>query len=126
MSSDESLVEDSDNSNSDSNSEEDEDKSSTAKKLPLRSVEFEQVIASLDQKLDHRRSVCSKAMCLKVQDGRDSTCPKPDDLPEWASNLFNWTQLSICIVMFSYWYIINPILLTAFMLWCTLNQMQII
>ena len=33
MSSDESVIEDSDNSNFDSNSEEDQDKSSTAKKL---------------------------------------------------------------------------------------------
>ena len=93
MSSDESVIEDSDNSNSDSNSEEDQDKSSTAKKLirhklPWRSVELERVIASLDRKLDHRRSGRSKAMCLEVKDGRDSTRPKPDDLPEWASNLF--------------------------------------
>ena len=58
-------------------------------KLPWRSVEFERVIASLDRKLDCRRSARSKAMCLKVHDGRDSTRPKLDDLPEWASNLFN-------------------------------------
>ena len=94
MLSDESVIEDSDSSNSDSNSEEDQDKSSTAKKLirhklPWWSVEFERVIASLDQKLDHCKSACSKAMCLEVTDGKDSTSPKPDDLPEWASNLFS-------------------------------------
>lgn len=52
-------------------------------------MEFERVIASLDRKLDCRRSARSKAMCLEVQDGRDSTRPKPDDLPEWTSNLFS-------------------------------------
>ena len=111
ISSDESLVEDSDNSNSGSNSEEDDEKSSTAKKLichklPWWSVEFERFIASLYRKLDRHRSARRKAMCLKVQDGRDSTHPKPDDLPEWASN---WTQLSIRIITFSYWCIINAI-----------------
>ena len=85
---------DSDNLNSDSNSEQDQNKSSKAKrlirhKLPWRSVEFERVIASLDQKLDRRRSARSKAMCLGVQDGRDSTRTKPDNLPDWASYLFS-------------------------------------
>ena len=93
MSSDESMIEDSDNY-SDSNSEEEQTKSTAAKKLirhklPWRSAEFERVIASLDRKLDRRRSTRSKAMCLEIQDGRDSTRPKPDDLPEWASNLFS-------------------------------------
>ena len=53
----------------------------------LGEAEFECVIESLDRKLDHRRSAKSKAMCLNVEIGEPSSREKPEDLPEWASNM---------------------------------------
>ena len=98
MSSEESLVEDSTDSdvNSDDHghsSDSDREHSKTGKKrlikhmLLWRSREFEHVIESLDRKLDRRRSAKSKSMCLNVEIGEPSSREKPEDLPEWASNM---------------------------------------
>lgn len=98
MSSEESLVEDSTDSDDnaddrDHSSDSDKEHPKTGKKrllkhkLPWRSREFERVIESLDRKLDRRRSTKSKAMCLNVEIGEPSSREKPEDLPEWASNM---------------------------------------
>ena len=98
MLSEESLVEDSsdDDGNNNHASGSDTENAAHAKsgkkkllrhKLPWRSREFEMVIESLDRKLDRRRDPKSKAMCLDVQVGENSSREKPDDMPEWAVNL---------------------------------------
>lgn len=97
MSSEESLVEDSsdDDRNNHASGSDTENAAHTKSgkkkllrhKLPWRSREFEQVIESLDRKLDRRRDPKSKAMCLEVQVGETSSREKPDDMPEWAVNL---------------------------------------
>ena len=95
MSSEESLIEDSsdDNDDHEHSSDSEREHSKTGKKrlikhtLPWRSREFERIIESLDRKLDRRRSIKSKAMCLQVEIGEASSREKPDDLPEWACNM---------------------------------------
>ena len=95
MSSEESLVEDSSDDDGNNNHASGSDTENAAHgkkkllrhKLPWRSREFEIVIESLDRKLDRRRDPKSKAMCLDVQGGENSSREKPDDMPEWAVNL---------------------------------------
>ena len=97
MSSEESLVEDSsdDDRNNHASGSDTENAAHTKSgkkkllrhKLPWRSREFEQVIESLDRKLDRRRDPKIKAMCLEVQVGEPSSREKPDDMPEWTVNL---------------------------------------
>ena len=56
-------------------------------KLPWRSREMQLVIESLDRKMDCRRDARAKNMCLEHVVGPDSTRPKPDGLPDWATEL---------------------------------------
>ena len=96
MSSEESVVED---TASENNSSDDSDgpsepthahkKKKLTNKLPWRSQEYQSVIASLDQKIARRRDDRAKRMCLETTMGGDSARPKPDHLPEWASELFS-------------------------------------
>ena len=58
-------------------------------KLPLRSHEMQCVLDSLDRKMDRRRDARAKKMCLEVVMGSDSERPKPDGVPEWATELFS-------------------------------------
>ena len=58
-------------------------------KLPWRSNEFQRMMDSLDQKLERKRTPRGKSMCLKVEMGGDSTRPKPDNLPDWVTELFD-------------------------------------
>ena len=58
-------------------------------KLPWRSQEMQHVIASLDRKLERRRSDQAKGMCLEVVMGEDSCRTRPENLPEWAGELFS-------------------------------------
>jgi len=58
-------------------------------KLPWRSQEMQRVIDSLDRKLDRCRDDRAKGMCLQTSVGGNSTRPKPDHLPEWATELFS-------------------------------------
>lgn len=50
---------------------------------------MKRVIESLDRKLERRRSERAKGMCLEVIMGEDSSRSKPEDLPEWATELFS-------------------------------------
>lgn len=58
-------------------------------KLPWRSQEMQRVMESLDRKIERRRSDRSKGMCLEVVIGEDSCRAKPENLPEWATELFS-------------------------------------
>ena len=58
-------------------------------KLPWRSQEMQCIIESLDRKLERRRSDRAKTMCLQVVMGDDSCRPRPENLPEWATELFS-------------------------------------
>ena len=58
-------------------------------KLPWRSQEMQRVMESLDRKIECRQSNRSKGMCLEVVIGEDSCRAKPDNLPEWATELFS-------------------------------------
>ena len=58
-------------------------------KLPWRSQEMQSIIDRLDRKLDRRRDDRAKGMCLQTSIGGDSKRPKPDHLPEWATELFS-------------------------------------
>ena len=97
MSSEESVVEDTATEN---NSSDDSDgpsepthahkkKKLIKHKLPWRSQEYQSVIESLDRKIARRRDDRAKRMCLETTMGGDSARPKPDHLPEWASELFS-------------------------------------
>ena len=44
---------------------------------------------SLDRKLQRKRTPRGKAMCLEVEIGGNSSRPKPDHFPEWATELFD-------------------------------------
>ena len=44
---------------------------------------------SLDRKLQWKRTPRGKAMCLEVEIGGNSSRPKPDHFPEWATELFD-------------------------------------
>ena len=57
--------------------------------LPWRSAEFQRFIESLDRKIDRRRSDRSRSMCLKVEAGGASTRQAPQDIPDWAKELFS-------------------------------------
>ena len=96
MSSEESLVEDSsegENGGGHSSDSDTETRSRSKRKklvrhtLPWRSEEFEAVLQSLDRKLDWRRNPKSKLMCLEVQMGGPLSWEKPDDAPEWATDM---------------------------------------
>ena len=50
---------------------------------------MQSIIDSLDRKLDRRRDDRAKGMCLQTSIGGDSKRPKPDHLPEWATELFS-------------------------------------
>lgn len=100
MSSEESVMgdnEERDGSSSSSSSDEDTTRDANARsrkrlirhKIPWRSREFQQILESLDRKIDRQRSERSKAMCLSVEVGGDSGREKPDTLPEWATELFS-------------------------------------
>ena len=58
-------------------------------RVPWRSQEMQLLVDSLDRKLDRRRDDRAKKMCHEVVMGSDSTRPKPDNLPEWATKLFS-------------------------------------
>ena len=58
-------------------------------KVSWRSQEMQLIIDSLDRKLDRRRDDRAKKMCHEVVMGSASTRPKPDNLPEWATELFS-------------------------------------
>jgi len=99
MSSEESVVGDDEERDGTGSSSGDEDTSKDTEarrghkklirhKIPWRSREFQQILESLDRKIDRRRSARSKAMCLSIEIGGDSSREKPDTLPEWASELF--------------------------------------
>ena len=98
MSSEESVMEDTDGHASGSSSSESDgdsvrDKQKSHKRLikhtlPWRSREFQRIIESLDRKMERRRNFRSKAMCLDVEIGEDSTREKPEALPDWAVELF--------------------------------------
>ena len=47
------------------------------------------VVDSLDRNIDRRRDARAKKMCLEVVMGADSTRPKPDEMSEWATELFS-------------------------------------
>ena len=98
MSSEESLVEDT-NSESESTDEDDEAQQRQRKghkkkklirhTLSWRSNEMQQVVVSLDRKIDRRRSARSKAMCLEIVEGGASSRTQPDNAPDWAIELFS-------------------------------------
>lgn len=56
---------------------------------PWRSRDMQIIVESLDRKIDRRRNEKAKKMCLEVTIGDVSTRPKPDGLPEWATELFD-------------------------------------
>ena len=96
MSSEESLLEDtnSESAHSDNSEDHEQPHSNDRKrlmrhKLPWRSQEMQKIIESLDRKLERRRTPRGKAMCLKVVDGKESARSPPENLPEWARELFS-------------------------------------
>ncbi|XP_065887801.1 uncharacterized protein [Dysidea avara] len=96
MSSDETAIEDSgDESARSDSSERSTDEPKTKKKklikhtLSWRSREMEEMVSSLDRKVSRRRTPRGKTMCLEVEVGRASTRPRPDNVPEWAAELFD-------------------------------------
>ena len=54
-----------------------------------RSQELQRVIDSLDRILDRRCGDRAKAMCLDFTIGGDSTRPMPENVHEWAKELFS-------------------------------------
>ena len=58
-------------------------------KLPWRSQEMQLIMESLDRKLERRRSDRAKGMCLEVVMGDNLSRARPENLPEWASELFS-------------------------------------
>ena len=40
-------------------------------------------------------------MCLEIIEGEDLTRPKPDGLPEWAVELFDWLTVYLYMYMYS-------------------------
>ena len=96
MSSEESIVQDTDEDpQSSGESESETPQSKKGRKrlirhtLTWRSREFQDILESLDRKIARRRTARGKAMCLDVEVGGNSTRPKPDCLPEWAAELFD-------------------------------------
>ena len=95
MSSDETAMEDSDAESVRSDgSEHPTDPAPKKKKLikhklPWRSQEMQEMVNSLDRKVNRRRTPRGRTMCLEVEEGRVSTRPKPDNIPEWAAELFD-------------------------------------
>lgn len=93
MSSEESIVADSEDGDPGRHSSDSETPEVSKKKrlirhqLPWRSEDFEDMLKSLDRKLDRRRDARSKGMCLEVEIGGISEREKPTNLPEWANNL---------------------------------------
>ena len=91
MSSEESVVQESDNQREreyNNSEEEDEIQCSSQKwlikhRLAWRNVEFQKIIDSLDQKIDRRRSSHSKRMCLEVEQGGNSSREPHDGTPQW-------------------------------------------
>lgn len=58
-------------------------------KITWRNRECQEMMDSLDRKLQRKRTSRGQAMCLKVEIGGNSTRPKPDSFPEWATELFD-------------------------------------
>lgn len=58
-------------------------------KLPWMSQEMQEMVNSLDQKVNRRCTPRGRTMCLEVEEGRVSTPPKPDNIHEWAAELFD-------------------------------------
>ena len=57
--------------------------------LSWRNRECQNAMESLDRKLQRKRTPRGKAMCLRVEMGGNSSRPKPDHFPEWATELFD-------------------------------------
>lgn len=95
MSSDETAIEDSDDESTRSDCSEHSNNPMTKKKkllkhsLPWRSREMQEIADSLDRKVNRRRTPRGRTMCFEVVEGRVSTRPKPDNIPEWAAELFD-------------------------------------
>ena len=94
MSSDETAIEDSDDSVYSDNSDHEDSAAKKKKlikhKLLWRSREMQNMIDSLDQKICRKRTPRGARMCLEVEEGiRASSRPKPDNIPEWAAELFD-------------------------------------
>lgn len=58
-------------------------------KLTWRNRECQEMMESLDRKLERKRTSRGKAMTLRVQVDGNSTRPKPDNFPDWATELFD-------------------------------------
>ena len=58
-------------------------------KVPWRSQELQRIVDSLDRKLYRRRGDRAKAMCLDFTIGGDFTRLIPENVPEWARELFS-------------------------------------
>ena len=58
-------------------------------KLRWRNRECQEMMDSLDRKLERKRTPRGKAMTLHVEVDGDSARSKPDDFPEWAAELFD-------------------------------------
>ena len=91
MSSDETAIEDSED---DDSAASDHDQTAKKKKLikhklQWRSQELQEIMKSLDRKVNRRRTPRGQTMCLEVVEGRVSNRPKPDNIPEWAVELFD-------------------------------------
>lgn len=52
-----------------------------------RSAEFQEIIDSLDRKINRRRSDKSKSMVIPVEIGEPSTRAPPEECPDWAAIL---------------------------------------
>jgi len=96
MSSEESVIEDTDEDFQSSAEIENESpqpkkgrKRLVRHKLTWRSREFQEVLDSLDRKIARRRFTRGKGMCLEVEIGGNSARSKPHCLPEWAAELFD-------------------------------------
>ena len=50
---------------------------------------MEQMIKLLDGKINKQHTPRGRTICLEMEEGRVSTCPKPDNISEWAAELFD-------------------------------------
>ena len=94
MSSDETSIEDSNDESAGSDSSEQPTEPKTKKKKLIKhtlflrnSLEMEEMVCSLDRKVNRRYTARGKTMCLEVEVGRVSSQPKPDNIPNWAAEL---------------------------------------
>ena len=74
------------------------------------------ILDSLDRITDRRRDARAKKMCLEVVMDPDSTRPKPDGMPEWATELLDSGN---CIILYDH---VHTYVYFNFIIWLYSNS----